>query len=242
MMYMQKIEQAVPCLGYSLSADWYEANSNETLLVLSGYQSTKERQIELVSELATRAGVNALVLDYSGHGKSPFELSETRPAQHLLETICAFDWLSRERPKQTIDVMGTSYGGFQAAFLTRFRQFNRLILRTPAIYRPEDMYTLSGDIDRQEAATVFRKDREALQSHPLFQQPVVFNGDTLVIVHSEDEDVPPATTDVFVEAFSADTYTAEGFRHAIRDPRNPENALEDYYAALGEWLKKTAHN
>ena len=235
---MDKKQITIPCTGYSIAADWYEgADPTKILLVLVGYSSTKERNADLTVAIASKANTNALVIDLSGHGESPFELDATRPAQHLLEAVAAFDWLRNAYPEATISVMGTSYGGFLAAFLTRFRDFEKLVLRTPAIYRPEDLYSVHADIDKELTGKGYRKDGDAVAKHPLFMQDALFKGPTLLVVHSEDEVVPTETTDVFEKAFSAETYIAEGFRHAFRDPANPQEKLVEYQNTIANWLK-----
>jgi hypothetical protein len=78
---MNKVEQAIPCMSYELAADWHEAGANQTALILPGYQSTKERQEDLVTKVVLEAGMNALVLDYSGHGKVHWRLTRhVRPS------------------------------------------------------------------------------------------------------------------------------------------------------------------
>src|SRR5206468_9462352 len=125
-----------------------EAKTTEQiLLVLPGWTSTKAKQNDLVSHIVESTGISALVLEYSGHGDSPFDVMETRPAQHFLEVICAFDWLKSKYPTAHISVMGGSYGGYLATQLTKYRQFDNLVLRVPAIYQPVDFYTLNKDID-----------------------------------------------------------------------------------------------
>ena len=233
---MNMTEIQIPCPSYEIAADWYQNGCDRTLLVIPGYQSSKRRQSGLILAVALRHGFNALVLDYSGHGDSPIDISDTRPAQHLMETVCAFDWLSQQWPNQRISLMGTSYGGFQAAYLTRYRDFSRLVLRTPAIYPPEYMYTLSEDIPRAEIAQTYRKDAEAISRHPIFTQEAQFTGSALVVVHELDEDIPPATSNAYIDEFNAETYIGSGMMHWSGDPANPEGALEASYAAIGAWL------
>jgi pimeloyl-ACP methyl ester carboxylesterase len=228
--------EKIQCAGYSISADWYNSDTaDKSLLLIPGYQSRRERQADFASRVAMK-GLNVLVIDYSGHGDSPIKLQNTRPAQHLLETVCAFEWLEQKTSKDRISVMGTSYGAFQAAYLSLYRDFSKLVLRTPALYRPEDMYTPSTAVDRQEAADVYRKDVHAIAKHPLFNQAKVFDGQSLVVVHSEDEDIPKETTDAYIDAFKAETYIATGFRHWSRDPANTPGMLEVHQEKIAEWI------
>jgi predicted alpha/beta-fold hydrolase len=229
----------IECSGYSVAADLYEGESSDKiLLVLYGYSSKKANQTELISSIVAATGMSALVFDYSGHGESPFKLEDTRPAQHFLEVIYAFDWLKESYPNAEISVMGTSYGGFLATQLTKYRSFKNLILRAPAIYKPSDFYTTWRNIDRGWTRNVFRKDVEALAAHPLLARASKFAGKSLVVVHGQDESIPKETTDAFIKTFSADTYTANGFWHALSDPRNPKAKMIEYQDAISEWLNR----
>lgn len=233
---MNKKQITIPCTGYSIAADWYEnSNQNNILFVLVGFGSTKDRNADFVTEIATKTRMSALVIDYSGHGESPFDLDETRPAQHLLETVFAFDWLRAQYPEAKISVIGTSYGAFMAAYLTRFRPFNKLVLRAPAIYEPSDFYSPHAEIDKL-AIRAYRADSEAVAKHPLFLQASKFEGNSLLVVHGNDESVPAETSSVYQKAFSADTYVAEGFKHAMRDPANPREMIVAYQEAIIKWF------
>ncbi len=237
----------IPCAGYSIVADWYEGTSTDRIvLVLPGYSSSRARHRDLTSAIVQQTGTSALALDYSGHGDSPFELGETRPAQHFLEVICAFDWLKAHYPKATLSVMGSSYGGFLATQLTKYREFERLVLRVPAIYKPEAFYDLwairlaNPEAYDAQSAT-YRSDEKALRKHPLFARASNFAGKTLVIVHSEDEFCPPETTNAFIRAFNADSFVAEGFSHRIAESINEDRVskerLRAYQRKIADWLQ-----
>lgn len=235
---MTKQSITIPCSGYEIAADWYDSpGSQKILLCFVGLHSTKERNADFVESVATGAGMSALVVDFSGHGESPFVFEETRPAQHLLEAVIAFDWLQQKYPEHKISVMGTSYGGYMAAWLTRFRDFDTLVLRTPAIYTPMDLYSLHADIDTTHTSRVYRKDKSAVQRNPIFLQVSAFKGPTLLVVHGADESVPAETTDVYKERFAADEYVADGFKHSMRDEANPRSEFAAYEAHIASWLK-----
>lgn len=230
-------EELIDCTGYQIAGDFYEVEGSErALLILPSYRSEKSNQEDFASGIALR-GISVLTINYSGQGNSPIELKNTTPALHLLETVTAFDWLTANNCGR-VSVMGASYGGFHGAWLSQYRDFERLVLRTPALYLPRDMYTRSTDIDRETTAKVFRKDKDAVAVHPLFTNDNVFNGDTLVVVHGEDEDVPPETTDRYIEFFGAEVYVAEGFRHWSRDPANPPGMLKVHQDAVANWVSR----
>lgn len=227
-------------MGYEIKADLYERpDASETLLTFAGFGGNKKYSGAFGTTIAQRAGMNALVLDLSGHGESPFDLDDTTPAQHIAEGVSAYDWLKAAHPDHVIHALGTSYGGYVAAYLTRFRVIDKLLLRTPAIYEPRDLYNQHRDIDKI-AVREYRNDASALQKHPLFTQDVLCMPDTLVTIHGRDEDIPPATTDIYQRVFEAETYTAEGFAHAFHDASNPEGQAAAYFDAVHTWMAERA--
>jgi len=226
----------IDCVGYSIDADLYEGGDDKVLLVLHGWNSNKKSQEELTSYLVDETGTSALVIEYSGHGKSSLDAMEVRPAQHFLEVIAAFDWIKEEYPNAEVSVMGTSYGGYMAVQLTKYRDFKNLILRVPAIYTPRDFYSLNKDIDRQHERR-YREDKDFLNSHPLLARASKFQGRALVVWHELDEYVPKETTDKYIEVFNADSYFAKGWKHSFKTDA-PKDEQEAYKKAISDWLKQ----
>jgi dipeptidyl aminopeptidase/acylaminoacyl peptidase len=235
---MHITQVTIPCRGYTIAADWYDSGlaNGKLLLAIVGYGSTKARNAEFITDILIEAGLSGLVLDLSGHGESPYQLDDTKPAQHLLEVTAAFDWLRDKHRHAHISVVGTSYGGYMAAWLTRFRDFDKLVLRTPALYKPADFYTNHSSIPKADELLLYRKNTKLIKSNPLFLQESVFKGPTLLVVHSQDEDIPAETSEIYKDTFAAETYTAKDFRHSYRDPHNPPDGLESYKVAIAAWL------
>lgn len=238
----------ISCPGYSVAADWYEGDETNIILVLPAYISSRARIKGIVQTICEGTSYAALVIDYSGHGDSPFELRDTRPAQHFLESITAFDWLKDQYPNSKITVFGPSYGGFLAAQLTKYRAFDRLILRVPAIYKPNTFYDLwekrlDNSEDYNKKVLVYRNNEAELMKHPLFGRASSFSGKTLVVVHDDDEVVPKATTNAFIKTFNADSFIQPGFIHNIGDAVNEDRVskqeLDEYIGKYITWLKKT---
>ena len=229
-------QTTIPCIKYSIAADWHEHDSAQgVLLAFVGFGSSKKSNSDFVSRIAAGAGLHALVVDLSGHGESPFDVDVTTPVQHIQEAVAAYDWVASGHPGLPVHIMGTSYGGFIAAFLSKFRPVKKLVLRTPAIYEPHMLFSQHQLIDKLEVRE-YRKNAEAVAGHPLFAQDGVAESQTLLIVHSEDQSVPSGTTSVYREKFGADLYIAEGFAHSFRDPLNPQDGIESYCARIIDWL------
>lgn len=231
---MKNIE--INCVSYSIAADLYENGAEKIMLVLPGWLSNKASYEQLVSFVVDEAQTSALVIDYSGHGESPFDAMEIRPAQHFLEVIAAFDWMKEKYPNAEISVMGTSYGGYMAVQLTKYRDFENLVLRVPAILAPRSFYAPNGYISRQEERR-WRSDQEFLDTHPLLARASNFKGRTLVVWHEFDEAVPKQTTDKYIEIFKADDYLARGWGHSFRADASESEQLA-YKRAITDWLNK----
>jgi pimeloyl-ACP methyl ester carboxylesterase len=233
---MNPTRLSLPCAGYDIAADWYDGAPGRVLLVLPGWDTGRARYKNEVSEICAETGMGALVIDYSGHGDSPFDKDDTRPAQHFLEVICAFDWLRQSHPKAAITVFGSSYGGYLATQLTKYREFAQLLLRAPAIYPPQDFYTLNRQLHGPHADRAFRHDAEALANHPLLARASGFQGRTAVIVHELDESVPKATTDAFIRTFHADHWTIPEMKHSLERAKMTPAEKQAYYEYIVHWL------
>lgn len=224
----------IPCLGYRLKADFYDNGSDKVILSLIGWSSSKVRYNDLLTGVCQRTGYNALVFDYSGHGESEFPLSETRPAQHFLEVICAYDYLHENYPKAEIIVMGASYGGYMAAILSQFRPVKRQVIRAPGLYKPEDFYSYAPDW-RNDSLYEYRKNPKLVADNPLFQKAEDYKGKTLVVVHEKDEQIPAAVTNAYIKSYGADVYVAKGLAHSFGE-KPPREKVEAYQEAIADWL------
>jgi esterase/lipase len=232
----------INCLGYSIVSDWHEGRTtNEIILFLMGYTTTRERQRTLVEAIVQKTGMSALSIDYSGHGDSPFDLADISPAQHMLEVVASYDWIIQRHPNAKVSIVSGSYGAFLAAYLIEYRPIEKLVLRTPAIYKPEEFYDTWGERLKDEAKfqdlnRSYRANPAALKAHPIFENGRRFKGRTLVVVHDEDEAIPTQVTDVYRDAFKADEYIAKGFKHSISKSNADGAQMAAYQDVLSSWL------
>jgi fermentation-respiration switch protein FrsA (DUF1100 family) len=243
MMYMKTVN--IECLGYSLVADWYDGQTtDEIILYLMGYSSSRTRQADAAKIIVQKTGRSMLVIDYSGHGDSPFDIKDIRPAQHVVEVITAYDWIRSRYPNAKISIVSASYGSFLTGHLIMYRAVEQLVLRVPAIYPPAALYDLwsvrfADEEKYRTEITAYRTDIPLMKQHPILKNAQNFKGKTLVVIHSEDQTIPAETTDAYSDAFVADRYVVEGFKHAISES-NPTNAQKEaYHVAVADWLNKT---
>lgn len=237
---MQVTVVKIPCLGYEIVADWYDGNSGakHVLLVLPGFTSSKKNYAPLVQALVKKTGSSALVVDYSGHGDSPFNIQDITIAENFSEVVRAYDWLTENHADKVIDVMGTSYGGFFAAKLASVRNIRKLVLRVPANYDPNDMYTPWRKLDREQIRNEYRVDPKNFENHPVLAAATHFNGEAYVLTHEFDEACPKASTDPYIKAFKAETWEAKGFKHGLGNSTFTDEQLEEYQDKIAGWLTK----
>ncbi len=234
-MNIEKI--TIPCIGYEIAADWYAGN-NKVLLVLPGFTSSKNGYEGLVSSIVEKTGTSALVIDYSGHGESPFDIQGITISENFSEVVRAYDWIKAKYPYRDIDVMGTSYGGFFAAKLPSVREIRKMILRVPANYDPKDLYTPWSKLNSEQIRNEYRIDPKNFDGHPVLAEAVYFKGEAYVLTHEFDEVCPKTSTDPFISAFSAETWEAKGFVHGYGKSNVSTEQLEEYQNKIVEWLMK----
>lgn len=225
----------IPCIGYEIAADWYEGNDN-VLLILPGFTSSKKNYEELVSAIVEKTGTSALVIDYSGHGESPFDIQDITISENFSEVVRAYDWIKEKYPERAVDVMGTSYGGFFAAKLPSVREIRKMILRVPANYDPKDLYTPWRKLDREQIRNEYRVDPKNFTDHPVLAEAAHFKGDAYVLTHEFDESCPKASTDPFISAFNAKTWEAKGFVHGFGKSNATAEQIEEYQNKIAGWL------
>lgn len=236
---MKPLTTDIQCVGYAVKADIYEGTEDGAILLsLIGRTSkrTKQRYYDFLPRLSKELGITTVIFDYSGHGDSPFDIKELSQAQHFLEVVTVFDWIKEKYPNRKVFVIGSSYGGFLAAHLTRYRKFDGLILRAPAIYRPDDFYTLMKNEDRDFTQS-YRRDIKALAEHPLLLEASSFKGRSLLIVHEKDEQIPRQTTDAYANAFKPEVILVEGITHSLDNVT--QHQIDSYNQKVFDWLAKS---
>lgn len=234
-MNIKKI--TIPCIGYEIAADWYEGNE-DILLVLPGFTSSKKNYEPLVSAIVEKTGTSTLVIDYSGHGESPFDIRDITISENFSEVVRAYDWIKEKYPERAINVMGTSYGGFFAAKLPNVREIKKMILRVPANYDPKDLYTPWRKLDREQIRNEYRVDPKNFTNHPVLAEATHYKGGAYVLTHEFDESCPKASTDPFISAFKAETWEAKGFVHGFGKSNASTEQIEEYQNKIAEWLMK----
>ena len=226
----------IECVGYAVKADVYEGASDKpVVLSLIGRTShRKKRQyVHFFPRLADELGITSVVFDYSGHGDSPYEIGDIRPAQHALEVVTVYDWIAHHYSERKIYVIGSSYGGYMTARLFNFRHIDGIIFRAPAMYNSDYFYTKLKD-QSEESWAALRRNRDAMAAHPFLRSAGEYEGEVLLLTHENDELITVEVTDTYREAFHADEIIVPETPHSLDGVSDEKIAR--YNQIIYDWL------
>ncbi len=231
---MKTIE--IECNGVGLVTDLYEASVTKlVLLSLIGRTSNRKKSHyqQLYSRIAKELNITSVIFDYSGHGDTPGNLDEIKPAQHIEESKTVFEWLATNYPDLPKVLVGSSYGGFIAATLASEYRIDAIIFRAPAIYESQDVDVAR--MNQSDNTYRLRRDPEMLDSHYLLanaKQDVP----ALVIAHEHDVQIPIQTTDAYAKAFNAELVTIKDIPHSLDGV--DQNKISEYNQVIFDWLEE----
>src|SRR5690242_18443914 len=119
-------------------------------LFLHGWGSDRQKHFLPAEALAER-GFVSLAIDLRGHGKTDRLEKLISARENLQDALAAYDFLASRKDvdKKSIGVTGFSYGGFLAILLSAQRKVRWLALRSPALYRDEDLDIPKAKIKRR---------------------------------------------------------------------------------------------
>jgi pimeloyl-ACP methyl ester carboxylesterase len=141
-------------------------------------------------------------------------------AHNLTDVVAAYDHLARHPAigEAGIAVIGSSYGGYLASFLTELRPVRWLALRVPALYWDHDWDRPKQELDREELQ-LYRRRPQTPASNRALAACARFRGDVLIVESEHDEFVPHTTIvsyrDAFAQAHSLTHRIIDGADHAL---------------------------
>lgn len=195
------------------------AVSHGGALFLHGWGSQKEALLVPAQRL-TELGFECLTIDLRGHGRTRDEIDRVSAADNLRDALAAYDFLAA-RPHVdggAIMLAGFSYGGFLAILLCDRRPVRWLALRSPALYRDEDLQIPKARTTRQGLMRFRRSVLLPNQSLAL-RAALGVRGDVLVIEAGRDRLVPPQQIRNYLNAF----LSARSLTHVVI--RDADHAL-----------------
>ena len=207
------------------------------ILFAHGWGGSQEQDLEHARQ-AAGLGCTCLTFDLRGHEKTLVQQESVTRQQNLDDLAAAYDTLVA-RPgvdKESIAVVGFSYGAYLACILTSLRPVRWLALRAPALYPDANWAAPKRALNRDPDLAGYRQRTIAWKDNRALNACAMYRGDVLVVESEHDTLVPHAVIDNYVTAFakprSITARAIAGADHALSE----EKHQRDYTALLINWL------
>lgn len=112
---------------------------NPAILFVHGWTSCKERSFQY-AEVLSKLGFICFLFDMRGHGKSEGDIKSFTNRDFFEDVLGAYDYLSKIEGVDidNISAVGSSFGGYLVALLSKKRKLKNISLRVPADYDDSD--------------------------------------------------------------------------------------------------------
>jgi dienelactone hydrolase len=209
------------------------------VLFVHGWGGSQTQYLARARDVAA-LGCVCLTFDLRGHASTQRHFETVSRAQNLHDVFAAYDCLCR-RPHVdpgAIAVVGSSYGGYLAALLSKERPIQWLALRAPALYEDPGWESPKLQLHKDQDLHRYRRNRVRAQDNRALRACQDFEGDLLLIESECDAIVPrPVLTSYREAATNARSLTYRclaGADHGLTGDSD-QNA---YTAVLKAWLKE----
>lgn len=208
------------------------------VLFVHGWGGSQERDLERAKGMAG-LGCVCLTFDMRGHVATKVQKETVTREHNLADLLAAYDQLA-DHPAvdpSSIAVIGTSYGGYLAAFLTTLRPVKWLALRVPALYWDAEWRTPKQSLNKVKLMH-YRHGHLTPDDNRALAACAGFEGDVLIVESQYDDRVPHATImsyrSSFVSAHSLTHRIIDGADHGL----SREGCQETYTKLLTRWVSE----
>lgn len=208
------------------------------VMSIHGSRSRQDRMFD-VGKLFSAMGFIFLTFDMRGHGKASEDFEKFSRKDFLDDVIAAYDFLTKQEgvDREDMSVVGSSFGSYLAALLTKERKVSRLVLRVPADYPDEGFEEPRVDLGENEEKAKWRTEVREWKETAALRALHEFSGEILLIESEKDDCVPPQTIKNYRNAVEEEgqvTYVLmKDAPHSLRDRPDLQRELEEI---LVDWM------
>ena len=160
------------------------------VMLVHGWDGSQDQYIARAHEIAT-LGCICLTFDLRGHVRHKAERETVTREDNLKDVLAAYDVLVGHPAVDpaAIAIVGSSYGGYLAAIVSKLRPVRWLALRVPALYKDEGWDHPKSQLSREELVA-YRQSVVPAESNRALAACAAFRGDVLIVESEHDSMVP----------------------------------------------------
>jgi pimeloyl-ACP methyl ester carboxylesterase len=207
------------------------------VLFVHGWGGSQLQYVARARDVAA-LGCVCLTFDLRGHARTKERNECVSREDNLRDVVAAYDMLVRQRgvDRSAVAVVGSSYGGYLAAILTRLRTVKWLALRAPALYKDSEWDTPKRDLRKEQGLEEYRRKPVRPEESRALAACARFRGDALLIESERDDMVPHQVVinyrDALAKARSVTYRVITGADHGLTG----EGCQTAYTSLLVNWL------
>jgi dienelactone hydrolase len=207
------------------------------VLFVHGWGGSQAQDLER-ARAAAALGCICMTFDLRGHAQYIERANVVTRDDNLRDLVAAYDFLAGLRlvDRNSVCVIGSSYGGYLAAILTTLREVRWLALRAPALYKDADWTKPKRALHADPDLLAFRRRTVTPEENRALAACAGFRGDVLIVESEHDEVVPHPVAVNYVSAFaqarSLTSRVIQGADHAL----SSNEAAKSYSSLLGNWI------
>lgn len=209
------------------------------VLFVHGWGATQMQYLARAREIAA-LGCVCLTLDLSGHARDAAQRETVSRERNLHDVLGGYEILAAhpQVDRDSIAVVGSSYGGYLAAILTEMRPVRWLGLRVPALYRDAGWELPKLQLHREQDLVTYRRSFVPAQENRALRACARFRGDVLIVESERDDIVPqPVIASYRAACTQAHSLTYRcilGADHALSN----DASQHEYTTLLVQWFKE----
>ncbi|MBI5221162.1 MAG: alpha/beta fold hydrolase [Candidatus Liptonbacteria bacterium] len=202
------------------------------VLFLPGWRGNQAGSFENAQAIS-KEGYECLTFDFGGWGASSGDASIMSRKDFLDDAVAAYDFLAHANgvDPENINVVGSSFGCYVAALLSKERSVKSLTLRAPADYPDEGFDEAKIQTADQPGAMEWRSRIRDFSDTAALRSIHEFKGDIFVIESGSDDMVPRGTVQSYMNAIP----DAKKLSHVVMD--GAPHALSKSPQAREEYAK-----